>query len=92
MLYAAYQNLGFWYAAYILKHDSVQGSSLDAKLPFAELSSDKRFGGSFLTSDSFIRQWEFVRLIFFRALIPQVFVTNTIMPFLGQESKGERKG
>ena len=73
----------------IFKHDSLQKSSLDAKLPFAEPSLDKIFDDSSLASDFFERQWEFITPMFFRTLLPREFVHETILPFLGQESKGE---
>lgn len=73
----------------ILKHDSLQKSSLGAKLRFAEPSLDKIFGDSSLASDFFKMQWEFITPMFFPTLLPRVFVTETILPFLGQESKGE---
>ncbi len=73
----------------MFKHDSLQKSSLDAKLPFTEDSLENIFSDGSLASDFFERQWEFITPVFFRTLLPRVFENEMILPILDQTSKGE---
>ena len=73
----------------MFKHDSLQKSSLDAKLPFSEPSLQIILGDDTLAADFFEKQWEFITPVFFHTILPREFQDETILPFLAQESKGE---
>ena len=72
----------------MFKHDSLQNSSLDAKLPFSEHALQILLGNDHLAGDFFERQWELITPVFSHTLLPREFEEETILPFLGQDSKG----
>ena len=65
------------------KHDE-----LDAKLPLAERRLEEILGDAILASEFFEKQWEFITPVFSRTLLPRVFESETILPFLAQEFNG----
>ena len=73
----------------MFKHDSLQQLSVDAKLPFSERSLQILLGNDSLAGDFFERQWELITPVFSHTLLPREFEGETILPFLGQEPKGD---
>ena len=66
------------------KHDG-----LDAKLPLTEGRLEEILGDAILASDFYEKQWEFITPIFSRTLLPRLFESETILPFLAQDFNGK---
>ena len=73
----------------MFKHDSLQTSNLDDKLLLEVLRLMTILGDSSIAFDFFERQWEFITPVFSRTLLPRTLPSETILPIMSQEVRGE---